>query len=95
MDRDIGRPIISIEGSVSANNYIEYEDIHLTGSYLYIQLRLSRSNVTTFHIEIITSEALSLRISSSTLYDGDKPRFLGRSLRYFLTIILLRYGLHA
>ena len=81
MDKLIGRPVISICGVVSANNYIEYQELKLVGNFIYIQLRLSKSFVTTFHLEIITSESISLRITASTLYQGDKPRFLGRSLR--------------
>ena len=81
MDKTIGRPVISISGIVSANNFIEFQDLSLIGSFIYIQLCLSRSLVTTFHLEITTSESVSLRITASTLYEGDKPRFLGRSLR--------------
>ena len=82
MDTLIGRPVISIRGSVSANNYVDFQDLNLIGNYVYIQMRLFATSVTTFHIEIATSDATNLRITASTLYEGDKPRFLGRSLRY-------------
>lgn len=82
MDRMIGRPVISIRGSVSANNYVDFQDLNLIGNFVYLQVRLFAANVTTFHIEMATSDATNLRITASTLYEGDKPRFLGRSLRY-------------
>lgn len=86
MDKLIGRPVIFISGVVSANNYIEYQDLKLVGNFIYIQLRLSNSFVTTFHLEITTTESISLRITASTLYQGDKPRFLGRSLRSLIPL---------
>lgn len=81
MDKSIGRLIYRIKGSVSANNYIEFNNLNLNGNNIYIQLCLITPNIATFHLEIITSSLINLRITISTLYHGDQPRFLGRSLR--------------
>eukprot|EP01038_Epipyxis_sp_PR26KG_P005252 gene5252-7298_t len=81
MDKLIGRPIFRIKGAVSANNYIEFDHLHLSGPFLYIQISLMKPTVATMHIEVLTSANMTLRLTLSTLYVGDKPRFLGRSLR--------------
>jgi hypothetical protein len=83
MDKNIGRPIFRIKGAVSANNYIEFDHLNLIGGFVYMQLCILNASIATFHFEILTSENFSLRLSASTLYDGDRPRFLGRSLRFF------------
>ena len=86
MDKSIGRPVIIIKGTVSANNYIDYQDLQLTKPYLYFQLCvLKQPNVATIHIEIITDDDLSFRISLSTLHR--EPRFLCRQLRLPLPLI--------
>ena len=81
MDKSIGRLVFRIKGSVSANNYIEFDHLHLIGPIFYIQLCLLKQNIATFHFELITTTNISLRVTVSTLYNGDQPRFLGRSLR--------------
>ena len=78
-DKSIGRSVLQVRGSVSANNFIEYSDLSLMGSFLYIMMKLHKNEVGTFHIEISTTEGLTIRVTFSTLYDG--VRFLGRSLR--------------
>ena len=78
-DKSIGRTVLQVRGSVSANNFIEYSDLSLVGSFLYIMLRLHKNEVGTFHLEIETTEGFTIRITFSTLYDS--VRFLGRSLR--------------
>jgi hypothetical protein len=84
MDRGIGRPVIRIKGAVSANNFVEFDHLHLIGHVLYIELCLQNPMVATFHVELCTTTNTTLRLSFSTLYDGDQPRFLGRSVRYVL-----------
>lgn len=84
MDKTIGRPVVKITGAVSANNYIDYNNLNLTGQYIYIQLCLLKANIATLHMEVVTSRDVTLRITMSTLYD--QPRFLGRSLRLPLPI---------
>lgn len=78
-DRSIGRSVLQVRGSVSANNYIEYGDLSLRGSYVYLMIRQFTKEVGTFHLEIETVEGFTLRITLSTLYES--VRFLGRSLR--------------
>lgn len=79
LNKGIGRSVININGSVSANNYVDFQDLFLCGNYLYVQCNLLKSTVATFHLELVTSDGLSLRVTVSTLYS--QPRFLGRSLR--------------
>ncbi len=80
MDKGIGRPVVQIQGSVSSKNYIDYNGLNLVGKYVYIQLALLKE-VATLHIELVNSSDVPLRITLSTLYANDKPRFLGASLR--------------
>jgi hypothetical protein len=77
----MGRPVLRISGSFSAKNYIDYDNLNLVGNYLYIQMKLLKSSIATVHIEIVTSANMSIRISLSTLYCNEVPRFMGRSLR--------------
>lgn len=81
MDKAIGRSVFRIRGAVSANNYLEFEHLSLVGPIVYIQMCLQNPVIATFHLEVVTSANVSLRLSVSTLYDGDAPKFLGRSLR--------------
>ena len=81
MDKDIGRPVIKIAGTVSANNYIEFDNLCLVGRFMYLQIKLLKSKVATIHLEVFTSSDVSIRITLSTLYCDESPRFLGRSLR--------------
>lgn len=87
MDRTIGRPSYKIKGSVSANNYLEFSNLRLIGHVLNFQLCLQGPTVATFHIEVVTTSNVTLRLSVSTLYDGDQPRFLGRSVRLPLPVV--------
>jgi hypothetical protein len=84
MDKSIGRLVYKIKGSVCANNYIAMQDLSITGSILHLQLTCQGSGITTIHLEALVSGGLSIRITLSTLYDKDSPRFFGRSLRYEL-----------
>jgi hypothetical protein len=79
LDKSIGRSVIRIKGSVSANNFIDYNSLNLEGNFLYLQICLLKSSVATLHFELLTTKDISLRVTISTLYDH--PRFLGRSLR--------------
>lgn len=79
MDSTIGRSVLKITGSVSANNYADFSGVNLLGKLVYIQLSLMKPAIATFHIEMVTTGDLSLRLTFSTLYE--QPRFLGRSLR--------------
>ena len=80
MDKSIGRSVIRVTGSVSANNYVEYENLELQGNYVYLELKIL-TRVAMIHIELETSFG-SIRFSLSTLYEKDEPKFFGRSLRY-------------
>lgn len=82
MDQTIGRLTFKIKGVVSANNYIEIENLNLTGNHLCVQYCLIKPQVATFHLDIMTNSSHLVRLSFSTLYDKEEPKFLGRSLRY-------------
>lgn len=86
MDKALGRFVFKVSGSVSANNFIEYNHLHLTSPYYYIQLKLT-SKVATIHIEVVTKNGYSIRVTLSTLYSQEKPRFLGRSVRLPITLM--------
>jgi ribosomal protein S3AE len=81
IDKDIGRMVFKITGSVSANNFVDFDNMNLTGNFVHIQLKLLTPKVATIHIEILTEADLLLRLSVSTLYNNEKQRYLGRSLR--------------
>lgn len=83
MDKSIGRSVIRVTGSVSANNFVEYDDLHLRGNYVYLQLKVL-TRVATVHIELETTLG-NIRFSLSTLYEKDEPKFFGRSLRYTIS----------
>jgi hypothetical protein len=81
MDAEIKRMVYKISGSVSANNYVDLTDLDLTGQYVYFQIKLFKPKIATIHLEVLTTTDIPLRITLSSLYSGDSPRFLGRSLR--------------
>eukprot|EP01032_Pedospumella_encystans_P017145 gene17145-19547_t len=81
MDKAIGRLVFRVKGSVSATNYVEFDSLNLFGPILYIQMCLAKPSIATIHLEIKTTSNIPLRLTLSTLYNGDQPRFLGRSLR--------------
>ena len=93
-DKSIGRPVFSIKGSINANNFIVFDHLQLQGHLLHIQLRLLKPYVATLHIELTTADNVGYRLSASTLYAGDQPRFLGRSLRYVLEVAITTHGAH-
>ena len=80
IDKNIGR-YLRIKGTISANNYYEISNLHLTGSYLHAQIHLLTPQIATLHFELVTTQNITLRVTASTLYADDPPRFLGRSLR--------------
>ena len=82
MDKTIGRLTYKVKGAVSANNFVQFNDLNLSGHILHLQMCLIKPNIATIHIEVETVSNVSYRFSLSTLYDNDQPRFLGRSLRY-------------
>ena len=85
MDKGIGRPVLRIKGALSPNHYVEYDGLHLTGCFVYIMIRLIPPYIATFHLEIITSSNIPMRLTVSTLYSGESPRFFG-SLRLPLPV---------
>ncbi len=81
MDKLIGRNVYRIRGAISAKNHVTWQDMDIAGPTLFIQAFLPEPYISTMHFEVSTKNNQSLRISISTLYNGDEPKFLGRSLR--------------
>lgn len=82
MDKVIGRNVYRIRGAISAKNHVTWQDMDIAGPTLFLQAFLPEPYISTMHFEVCTKNNQSLRISISTLYNGDEPKFLGRSLRY-------------
>ena len=75
--REIGRKVMCITGSISANNFIQIphpnsmtRSLGLTGRYLYLQAKAPISSVPlSFHIDLALAERThGIRISASNLY---------------------------
>ena len=81
MDKDIGRLVYRIRGAVSANNYITIDNLDLKGPCFYIQCSQIANSIATLHFELTTNRHNTIRITLSTLYQHEAPKFLGRSLR--------------
>ncbi len=45
MDSSIGRSVVKIKGSVSANNYMDISGVHLQGNFVYLQVVVSLTAV--------------------------------------------------
>ena len=84
MDKEIGRPVIRLKGAVSANNYIEVDGLTLQGRFVYIQLKLLRSQIATLHMELLLPSKTPLRITLSTLYQS--PKCVGTIIRLPLPV---------
>ena len=75
--REIGRKVMCLTGTISANNYIQMphpnsmtRSLGLTGRYLYLQAKAPISSVPfSFHIDLnLCDRSHGIRISSSNLY---------------------------
>ena len=75
--REIGRKVMCLQGSISANNYIQLphpnsmtRTLGLTGRYLYLQVKAPISSVPlSFHIDLnLCDRSHGIRLSASNLY---------------------------
>lgn len=75
--REVGRKVMTISGSISANNYIQIphpnsmtRTLGLTGRYVYLQVKAPISSVPfSFHLDLNMCErSTGIRISASNLY---------------------------
>ena len=75
--REIGRKVMCLSGTISANNYIQMphpnsmtRSLGLTGRYLYLQAKAPVSSVPfSFHIDLnLCDRSHGIRISASNLY---------------------------
>ena len=53
---------------------------------MYVQLKVQQQ--ATFHLDVLTSADVVLRLTLSTMYSADRARFLGTSIRFVVTIPL-------
>ena len=83
LDKTIGRMVFRVKGSISANNYIEIDDLQLFGPHFVVQLCSQKPFIFTMHFDVSFTEEFSVRLSFSTLYEKDPPKCTGRSCRYF------------
>jgi len=76
MDKDVGRTVFRIKGSVPSNNYVSFPStipknkgdvLGLIGQFCYFQLKVSKE-VFVFHIEVMTKDELTIRFSFSNIY---------------------------
>ena len=76
MDRDIGRTVFRIKGSVPSNNFVSFpanipknkgDVLGLIGQFCYVQLRVSKE-VFVFHIDIMTKDELTIRFSFGNIF---------------------------
>ena len=75
--KEIGRKVLAISGTISANNYVQLphpnsmtRTLGLTGRYLYLQAKAPISSVPlSFHIDLnLCERSHGIRISASNLY---------------------------
>lgn len=76
--KEIGRKVFNINGSISANNYVQcpnpastsVKTLGLTGRYVYLQMKQNSSTSPfSFHIDLNMAErSHGIRISGSNLY---------------------------
>ncbi|MEW5311102.1 MAG: hypothetical protein WDW38_002844 [Sanguina aurantia] len=76
MDRIIGKQVFKVRGTVSAGNYARLPKsrahaLGLTGRFLYIQVKVSPVKVFVIHVEVMTADQNTHRISISNMYTSD------------------------
>lgn len=78
LDNTIGKHVFQISGTVPAANYISFpenigrsssdQQLSLTGHLVYVQLRVNPKDFFIFHIDILTKDDESIRVSFSNIY---------------------------
>lgn len=73
MDRTIGRRVIRVAGKIPAVNFLQVPGVKgralgLTGRYLYLQIRVDPSAFFTIHLEVMSADRNTTRISFSNLF---------------------------
>ena len=74
LDRDIGRNVYVLKGSVSASNALIVparlsEDLRIKGKFLYVIMRAdSLARTFCFHVDVVLQENIKYRLSFSNLY---------------------------
>ncbi|RHY28087.1 hypothetical protein DYB32_006267, partial [Aphanomyces invadans] len=77
VDKLIRKNVYRLRGKIAASNYLRIpKDIHtlpsmhLTGRFVYMELRRMQSNSVTFHFEVSTKKKTTLRLTFSTMYSN-------------------------
>ncbi|KAL9642518.1 hypothetical protein ABK040_011085 [Willaertia magna] len=77
MDKEIGKSVYRIRGSVPSNHYISFpsvipknkgDGLGLIGQFCYLQIRPFPKEVFAIHVEINTKDELCMRFSFSNIY---------------------------
>ncbi|CAE7672616.1 wdr90 [Symbiodinium sp. CCMP2456] len=75
MDREICKRVFKVQGSVSANNYIQLpktkgkvRSLDLVGEFVYLQLKLLGGKYFLIHLDYVVSNGQRFRISLSNAY---------------------------
>lgn len=88
-----------VKGSVPAANYIDIpgntgrRELGLTGQYVYIQLRTYADKYFVIHIDIATTQGLSVRLSCSNLHKEIEVSKDGRVLKVPCSFLSTRWSL--
>lgn len=75
LDREIGKRVLRIRGSVSANNFVQLpskksstKTLGLTGEYIYLQLKALGMKFFLVHLDFTVAAMGSLRVTLSNIY---------------------------
>lgn len=79
LDREIGKRVVRIRGSVSANNYIQApsrksstKTLGLTGEYIYLQMKALTMKFFLVHLDFTVAAMGTLRVTLSNIYTDVK-----------------------
>ena len=84
MDRDIGRTVFRIKGSVPSNNYISFPSnipknkgdvLGLVGQFCYVEMCVNTRDVFVFHVDVMTKDELTFRFSFGNISKQFKVGF--------------------
>ncbi|KAF0688280.1 Aste57867_20150 [Aphanomyces stellatus] len=86
MDKHIRKNVYRLRGKIAASNYLRIpkdsnvtSNMHLTGRFVYVELRRVHGDSVTFHLEVLTMKKSMLRFTFSSIYSS--TRSMGVNLR--------------
>ncbi|CAK4205144.1 unnamed protein product [Aphanomyces euteiches] len=91
MDKHIRKTVYQLRGKIAASNFLRIPkdmhtipSLHLTGRFVYVELRQMQGDSITFHLDIVTKKKTMLRLTFSSMYSS--TRSMGINLRVPLTL---------